>query len=132
MSALTPLARTLAKGRTFATLTTLRSDGSPTAQVMWIDCDEDHLLINTETHRAKYRHMRADPRVAIVLVDSADPYRYVEVRGIAEEFILGERALDHIDSLSHRYFGRPYDRGIIASERVLVRIAPTSIHPAGR
>jgi PPOX class probable F420-dependent enzyme len=116
--------RALAKGRNFASLTTLRKDGSPTAQVMWVDCDEEHILINTEVHRLKYRHMRRDPRVAVLIIDQANPYSYAEVRGEVVEFILGDRARAHIDELSERYFGRPYIAEQIESERVICKIRP--------
>ncbi|TQK20413.1 PPOX class probable F420-dependent enzyme [Microbacterium sp. SLBN-154] len=116
--------RALAKGKNFASLTTLRKDGSPTAQVMWVDCDDEHILINTEVHRLKYRHMRRDPRVAVLIIDHANPYSYAEVRGEVVEFILGDRARAHIDELSERYFGRPYIAEQIESERVICKIRP--------
>lgn len=116
--------RALAKGKNFASLTTLRKDGSPTAQVMWVDCDDEHILINTEVHRLKYRHMRRDPRVAVLIIDQANPYSYAEVRGEVVEFILGDPARAHIDELSERYFGRPYIPEQIESERVICRIRP--------
>ena len=116
--------RALAKGLNFATLTTLRKDGSPTAQVMWVDCDEDHILINTEVHRVKFRHMKRDPRVAVLIIDSDSSYRYAEIRGEVIEFIHGPAARAHIDELSHRYFGRPYVEDQIESERVICRIRP--------
>lgn len=47
-------ARTLAKQGNFAA--TLFPSGQPMTHVMWVDCDDAHLLINTETHRAKYRN----------------------------------------------------------------------------
>ena len=116
--------RRLAKGKNFASLTTLRKDGSPTAQVMWVDCDDEHILINTEVHRLKYRHMTRDPRVAVLIIDRENPYSYAEVRGEVVEFIRGEAARDHIDVLSQRYFGRPYIQEQIESERVICRIRP--------
>lgn len=118
--------RALAKGVNFATLTTLRKDGSPTSQVMWVDCDDEHILINTEVHRVKYTHMRRDPRVVVVIIDSQDPYTYAEVRGEVVEFVRGEEARAHIDELSQRYFGRPYIQEQIESERVICRIRPTA------
>lgn len=118
--------RALAKGRNFASLTTLRADGSPTAQVMWVDCDDEHILINTEVHRVKYRHMVRDPRVVVLIIDSTDPYTYAEVRGEVVEFVRGEAARAHIDELSERYFGRPYIQEQIESERVICRIRPVT------
>ncbi|MDN3495406.1 PPOX class F420-dependent oxidoreductase [Planococcus sp. APC 4015] len=116
--------RTLAKGKNFASLTTLRKDGSPTAQVMWVDCDDEYILINTEVHRLKYRHMLRDPRVAVLIIDQENPYSYAEVRGEVVEFIHGDEARAHIDVLSEKYFGRPYIAEQIESERVICRIRP--------
>ena len=50
--ALDPAAKAMATEPNFATLTTLFEDGTPQTQVMWVDADDDHLLINTEVHRA--------------------------------------------------------------------------------
>jgi len=116
--------RELAKGGNFASLTTLRKDGSPTAQVMWVDCDDEHILINTEVHRLKYRHMQRDPRVAVLIIDRDNPYVYAEVRGEVIEFIHGPEARTHIDELAQRYFGRPYIQEQIESERVICKIRP--------
>jgi PPOX class probable F420-dependent enzyme len=117
----------LARGRNFAAVSTLRRDGSPATQVLWVDCDGECLLINTEKHRRKYANVRRDPRITVMIWDATDPYRYVEVRGLVEEFIDGPVARAHIDELSWRYFGRPYDPDIIKSERVILRIRPLAI-----
>jgi PPOX class probable F420-dependent enzyme len=121
---LSPTLRELAEGRNFAAFTTLRPDGHPATQVMWVDCDDECLLINTETHRRKYRNVRKDPRVTVMIWDAANPYRYVEARGLVKEFVQGLPAREHIDKLAQKYFGRPYDPSIIVSERVILRITP--------
>jgi PPOX class probable F420-dependent enzyme len=115
--------RRLAKGRNFAALTTLLPGGHPMTHVMWVDCDDEHLLINTETHRQKARNLRRDPRVTVTIWDHQDPYRYAEVRGEAVETITGPEARAHIDELSRKYKGHEY-RNRIVSERMLVRIKP--------
>lgn len=122
--------RTLATGTNFATLTTLLPDGTPQSHVMWVDADEDHVLINTEVHRAKYRNLLRDPRATVTIWERDDPYRYAEVRGRAVAFVTGPEARAHIDACSQRYFGRPYPAPI-TSERVLVRIAPDRIVRVG-
>jgi PPOX class probable F420-dependent enzyme len=71
----------LARGKNFAALTTLLPDGHPQTQVMWVDADDDHLLINTEVHRQKYKNVERDPRVTLTVWDREDLYRFVEVRG---------------------------------------------------
>jgi PPOX class probable F420-dependent enzyme len=115
-----------ATGSNFAALTTLFDDGRPQTQVMWIDADEDHLLINTEVHRQKYRNVQRDPRVTVLIWDAEDPYRYVEVRGRVVDEVRGQDARDHIDACSRRYFGKDYPAEI-TSERVILRIEPDRV-----
>lgn len=117
--------RRLARGANFATITTLMADGSPATQVMWVDADKEHVLINTETGRAKYRNVVRDPRVVVMIWDDDNPYRYAEVRGVVEDTITGPKARAHIDELSQKYFGRPYKESQIRTERVILKIRPT-------
>ena len=113
----------LASGDNFAALTTLLPDGHPQTQVMWVDADGDHLLINTEVHRQKFKNVERDARVTLTIWDKEDPYSFVEVRGEVVEKAKGPEARKHIDELSHKYHGRPYATQI-RSERVVLRIAP--------
>jgi PPOX class probable F420-dependent enzyme len=113
----------LASRDNFAALTTLMPDGHPQTQVMWIDADGDHLLINTEVHRQKFKNVERDPRVTITIWDKEDPYSFVEVRGEVVGNTKGSEAREHIDELSYKYHGRSYGTQI-RSERVVLRIAP--------
>lgn len=115
--------RELASGRNVAVLTTLMADGSPQSHVMWIDTDGDHLLLNTEVHRTKFRNVERDPRVTVTIVDREDLYSYVEVRGEVVDVVRGPQARAHIDHLARKYWGRDYDNPI-TSERVILRVAP--------
>jgi PPOX class probable F420-dependent enzyme len=128
---LDPDLRSLATGGNFATLTTLFPDGHPQTQVMWVDADEDHLLINTEVHRAKFRNIERDPRVTVTIWQLDDPYVYAEVRGRVTDVVRGPAAREHIDVCSLRYVGRPYAGEQITSERAILRITPERIHRAG-
>lgn len=115
--------RQLASGKNFAVLTTLLPDGSPQSHVMWVDHDGDHILINTEVHRRKFKNLSEDPRATVTIIDSENAYSYVEVRGRVVEEIAGREARDHIDALSQRYFGKDYPNPI-QSERVILKIEP--------
>lgn len=118
--------REIATGQNFAALTTLLPDGTPQTHIMWVDADDEHVIINTEVHRAKFRNLQRDPRATVTIWDRDDPYRFVEVRGRVAGTVTGPEALAHIETCSQRYFGRPYP-GPIQSERVIVRIAPERI-----
>ena len=116
--------RTLARGPNFAAFTTLLPDGMPMTHVMWVDCDDEHVLINTEVHRTKYRNVERDPRVTVTVVDKDNPYHYAEVRGRVVDTVRGDEARKHIDALCEKYLGSSYDPDSITTERVILRIAP--------
>jgi PPOX class probable F420-dependent enzyme len=118
-----PTVLELARGQNFGALTTLLPDGHPQTQVMWVDADEQHLLLNTEVHRQKFRNVERDPRVTVTIWDMEDPYRFVEVRGEVVEKVKGQEAREHIDELSLKYRGKPYQTQI-QSERVVLKITP--------
>ena len=115
----------LAIGKNFAALTTLFGDGRPQTQIMWVDADDEHILINTEVHRQKFKNVQRDPRVTVTVFDAANPYHYAEVRGRVVEVVRGAPARAHIDQLSQKYTGGPYSNPI-QSERVQLKIAPDS------
>ncbi len=114
--------RTLCQGANFATFTTLFESGQPQTQVMWVGCDDSHLYINTEIHRAKFKNVERDPRVTVTVWDNDNPYSYVEVRGRVVDTIGGQAAVDHINKLSQRYTGNDYSNPI-TSERVILKIS---------
>lgn len=116
--------KNLAQGKNFAAFTTLLPSGQPMTHVMWVDADDDHVLINTEVHRQKYKNVENDPRVTVTVIESGNPYSYVEVRGRVVGKVTGPRARAHIDELSQKYTGSLYPADNIASERVILLIQP--------
>jgi PPOX class probable F420-dependent enzyme len=96
--------------------------------VTWVDWDGANVIVNTAHGRAKPRHVRRDPRVAVEVVDRNDAYRYVSVTGTAE--LVDEGAEEHINKLSHRYRGRDfsYREG---ERRVMMRIRPERVYAYG-
>jgi PPOX class probable F420-dependent enzyme len=127
VTALDPRAREFAQAPNFATLSVILRSGRPMTHVMWVDADENHVLINTEVHRAKFRAVERDPRVTVTIWQRDDPYTYAEVRGQVLETVRGPEARAHIDSLSRKYRGKDYDDAMITSERVILRIAPQTV-----
>lgn len=122
--------RALADGPNFAALTTLFADGRAQTHVVWVDADEDTLRINTEVHRPKFKNLERDPRATLTIIDAANPYHFIEVRGHVAGTVTGPEARAHIDALSRKYTGNDYGNPI-TSERVIVRIAPDQVHRFG-
>jgi len=121
----------LATAANFAALTTLMADGQPQTQMMWVHADDDHLLINTEVHRQKFKNVERDPRVTVTVVDAANPYRYVEARGRVVATIGGQAARDDIDALAKKYMGVDEYPNPIQSERVILHVAVDKVHKNG-
>lgn len=112
-----------ATGRNFGTVCVTLPNGDIASHVMWVDADDDHLIFNTEVHRAKFRAIGANPNVTMTVWRADNPYAYAEVRGRVVETVGGEAARAHIDALSRRYTDRDYSNPI-TSERVIVKVAP--------
>lgn len=127
---LDPDLRAFASSRNLAALTTLAADGQPSTHMMWIDADDDHLIVNTEVHRQKFKNVSNDPRVCVTIIDVETPYRYIEARGRVTEIIHGDEARHHIDVTSQRYTGADYAPEI-QSERVIAKITVDHVHRHG-
>jgi PPOX class probable F420-dependent enzyme len=131
MAALTEKQAELFRGKNWGNVVTLRSDGSPHVTPVWLDYDGEHVVFNTVVGRAKGRHIRRDPRVAISVLPAADQQSgYVSVTGRAE--IVEEGANEHIDKLAKKYLGedtypwhQPDDR------RVIVKVTTDKVDAMG-
>lgn len=97
-------ARDLIARPVLATLATVARDGGPQVTPLWIEVDGDDLLVNTAKGRAKARNVARDPRVALTVIDPADPYNVVSLRGTVVE-VTTDGADDHIDRLAKKYLG---------------------------
>jgi len=114
---------------TFAHFTSLLPDGTPHTVPVWIGYDEEsgHLLVNSTTNRRKTRNVEGSPHVALSMLDPDDPYRYLGVRGEVVE-VTTDGAVEHINELSHRYFGKDYPNlDEEDGERVIIRVRPDHV-----
>jgi PPOX class probable F420-dependent enzyme len=113
-----------------ATATTLREDGSPHNTIVWIDAEDGTVTFNTAVGRAKERHLRRDPRVAVTVVDPQNTYLWVSVSGRAE--LTTEGADDQIDKLAKKYLGQDkYPWRSPDETRISVKITPEKVDSAG-
>ena len=130
---LSPGAVKLLQEPQLAHFVTLMADGSPQVTPVWVDVEPDgsHVLVNTADGRVKANNVARDGRVALSVVDSQNPWRYVLVRGdIVERRHAG--AADHIDALAKKYLGQdkyPFHRE--GEQRVILRIKPHHVIELG-
>jgi len=111
---LTDEARELFSGGNFVHLATILPDGAPHSVPLWTIVvprrleDEPRIAFFTQPASRKARNLARDPRVALSVVDRANPYRRAWARGRVTETLEGERALEVIDRISHAYIGTPF------------------------
>lgn len=112
--------------KNFLVLATTRGDGSPQVTPIWYLYEDSHFVVNVMNGRAKVANIRRDPRVAFVIQDLQNPYRYVQVRGRVVHTEAGETGHNDIDRLSERYTGNPRYQGDPNREtnRITYRIEP--------
>ena len=113
--------------KNIAYVATLMEDGSPQVTPIWVDVDENAILVNTAEGRVKHRNVSRDPRVAISTVDHANPYEMVTVRGRVVE-VTRNGADEHINKMAKKYLGMDkYPFKMPGEQRILLRIHPEKV-----
>lgn len=88
--------------RRYASLATIRADGTPQLTVMWYQLDGDQIIMNTLRGRVKDGNLQRDARAA-VLVEEGE--RYLSMNGIVEIDDDPVRGQATIAALARRYDG---------------------------
>jgi PPOX class probable F420-dependent enzyme len=88
-------------------LSTLRADGSPRNWVVWVGLEDDHILVCTSDVLWKAKDMRRDPRVALSVMDMADPYRMAAIQGRVVE-VRSDEGCRYMDPISYKYTAAPF------------------------
>ena len=111
-------------------VTTLRPDGSPHSTIVWVDAEDGEVSFNTALGRVKPTNLQRDPRVALLVLDPEDQYRWVALDGRAT--LTTEGADAQIDRLSKKYLGKDeYPWRQPDQTRVTVKIDPVHVQSYG-
>lgn len=62
-------------------LTTINPDGTPQTTALWYLFEDGRVKLSLNTARQKTKNLTRDPHVSFFLLDPANPYRTIEVRG---------------------------------------------------
>jgi PPOX class probable F420-dependent enzyme len=123
---LTESAKSFLREPVLAHIASIDSKGRPNITPVWIDVDGDDIVFNTAEGRLKTKNLRANPNVAVSVVDPADNYRVIALGGTVTE-MTHEGADEHIDSLARKYLGVDYPNRREGEQRVKIRIRPERI-----
>ena len=124
---LTEKAKQLIDNKNFGNIATIMNDGSPQVSTVWIGRDGDSILVNTATGRIKEKNIDRDPRVAISIFDTQNPYQQVLIKGkVTDKIFTG--AKDHINELSRKYTGKNYPSELLETDtRIIYKITPEKL-----
>ncbi len=135
-----PQADTLTEGavkllqeKQLAHFSTMMASDAPQITPVWVDVELDgsHVLINTAEGRLKTENIRRNPEVAVSVVDRANDWRYVVIRGTVVEH-RHEGADEHIDKMAQKYLDQPtYPFRRADEQRVILRIKPHHVLEQG-
>jgi PPOX class probable F420-dependent enzyme len=116
--------------KAFASVATVLKDGSPQVTPVWFDTVGDRVRINTASGRVKARTLQEGRKVALAIMDPANPYRYMQIRGKVTK-VTTDGADAHIDKLAHKYMGTDYPFRQAGESRILIEIEPESVQTMG-
>jgi PPOX class probable F420-dependent enzyme len=110
----------------FATLATIGPDGRPQLSEVWFLAEDGTVSVSLNTTRQKTRNLAANPAATLFLLDLANPYRYLEIRGDAE--IVADDDYTFADKAGEKYGSdlRAHDQP--GESRVKVTIRPVRIN----
>lgn len=112
-------------------LSTINPDGQPHSVPVWVDYDGTYVRVNSPAAARKARNMDVGTKVAVLIIDPAENYHWIEVQGhIVEVRDEAHGARDHINKLSLKYTGNAEYQGWGNSniDRTMYLIEPDKVH----
>ena len=110
----------------FATLATVGDDGYPQLSEVWFLVEDDQIAISLNSARQKTKNLSTEPACTVFLLDLANPYRYLEIRGTA--VVTPDDDWAFADKVGAKYDADLRDHDAPGDRRVVVRIAPVRIN----
>ena len=113
-----------------AMLATIGPNGRPQLSALWFLAEGDQVKISLNTSRQKYKNLQARPAVSLMLMDHANPARYVELRGVAE--VEPDSDYKFADRVGEKYGTDLRTRDKPGDGRVIVTIRPDRVRAWGK
>jgi PPOX class probable F420-dependent enzyme len=114
-----------------AMLATIGQDGYPQVTALWFLFDDDGTLkLSLNTTRQKLKNLQAHPECTLFILDTANPYRTLEVRARAE--ISPDADYAFAKKLGAKYGGADFSASDRPGEaRVVVSLRPIKVNTWG-
>jgi PPOX class probable F420-dependent enzyme len=111
-------------------LATIGQDGYPQVTALWFLFDGGTLKLSLNTTRQKVKNLQAHPECTFFVLDTANPYRTVEVRARAE--ITPDSEYTFAKKLGAKYGGVDLSANDRPGEtRVVVSLQPVKVNTWG-
>jgi len=110
----------------FATLATLGKDGGPQLTEIWFLFEDGEVKISLNDSRLKTKNLVSRPLCSLFILDLANPFRYLDVRGTArvepdDDYAFADRIGAKYDGADLREHDGP------GEQRVMVTIEPSNV-----
>jgi PPOX class probable F420-dependent enzyme len=109
----------------FATLATIGGDAYPQLSEVWFLAQGDEIALSLNTSRQKFRNLQLEPACTLLILDLANPYRYLEIRGTA--IVESDEDLEFARLLGSKYDADVAQYDAPGDDRVMVRIVPVRV-----
>jgi PPOX class probable F420-dependent enzyme len=111
-----------------ATLATIDGRGFPQQTEVWFLHDDGEIKTSLNDSRLKTRNLAKRPECSLLILDLANPYRYLVVRGTAriepdDDYAFAKKLGDKYGGADLREHDRPGEK------RVMVTIDPVNVYP---
>jgi PPOX class probable F420-dependent enzyme len=112
-----------------ATLATIGGDGRPQLSAVWFLAEDDVIRFSLNTARHKVTNLRRNPACSTLILDPANPYRYLEVRGDAE--LSDDADYAFAAKVGAKYGSDLREMDAPGQTRVVVSVRPSRVHTWG-
>lgn len=114
-----------------ATLATIGQDGYPQVTALWFLYDEGTIKLSLNTTRQKAKNLQAHPECTLFILDTANPYRTLEIRARAQ--IAPDPDYAFAKRLGAKYGGADLSTNDRPGEtRIVVSLQPIKVNTWGR
>lgn len=113
-------------GADVATLGTIGPDGRPQLSEVWFLAEGDTVRFSLNTSRQKTKNLERSPACSVLIVDLANPYRYLEIRGDAD--VEPDADYAFADRVGAKYGADLRAHDAPGETRVVVTVRPSRVH----